>query len=332
MTWGRSRVFWNEAKSFWGEAFALEGAATPRVLPPVAVFGVIATCVFLVSRYGTYLGFPAGPHEIAGALLGLILVVRTNGGYERWWEGRRLWGGIVNQARNLAMIALAYGPNDPRWRGEMIRWTIVFAHVSRRDLRNERTLPEVAALVGPRRAARVAAAVHMPSAVARRIGALLREAYEGGRLDALAFSGAEHQRTMLMDHIGECERILATPLPRAFSIEIRRSIVFFLVTLTFALLSKDLGWSTLLLLVLVAYAVLSLDLIGSSLQNPFAIDNLGALPLNEICRSIEEDLMGLLNEERHLAEEAEAIPDREADGPGEAERIGRSFQPSPPAS
>jgi putative membrane protein len=172
----------------------------------------------------------------------------------------------------------------------------------------------------------------MPSAVARRIGALLREAYEDGRLDALAFSGAEHQRTMLMDHIGECERILATPLPRAFSIEIRRSIVFFLVTLTFALLSKDLGWSTLLLLVLVAYAVLSLDLIGSSLQNPFAIDNLGALPLNEICRSIEEDLMGLLNEERHLAEEAEAIPDREADGPGEAERIGRSFQPSPPAS
>lgn len=265
-------------------------------------------------------------------MLGLILVARTNGGYERWWEGRRLWGGIVNQARNLALIALAYGPNDPRWRSEVIRWTIVFAQVSRRNLRGERELPEVAALVGPRRAARVAAAVHMPSAVARRIGKLLREAYADGRLDALAFSGAEHQRTTLMDHVGECERILATPLPRAFSIEIRRSIVLFLLTLTFGLLSKDLGWVTLLLLVLVAYAILSLDLIGSALQNPFAIDNLGALPLDDICRTLEGDLMGLLVEERQLAEPEEEAPAPIPDADGNPGQGRPSFHPSPSAS
>ena len=334
VTWGRSRVYWNEAKSFWGEAFAWQGAATPRVLPPVAVFGAIATVVFLASRYGTYLGFPAAPHEIAGALLGLILVARTNGGYERWWEGRRLWGGIVNQARNLAMIALAYGPDDPRWRGEVIRWTIAFAHVSRRNLRDERALPEVAALVGPTQAARVASAVHMPSAVARRIGGLLRDAHEDGRLDPLAFAAAEHQRTTLMDHVGECERILATPLPRAFSIEIRRSIVLFLLTLTFALLSKELGWVTLLLLVLVAYAILSLDLIGSAIQNPFAIDNLGALPLDDICRTLEGELLGLLVEERHPAEPREAIPDLSPrpDANGEPGQGRPAFHPSPSAS
>lgn len=98
-------------------------------------------------------------------------------------------------------------------------------------------------------------------------------------LDGLAFQEAEHQRTTLVEQIDDCERILKTPLPRAYSIEIRRSIVLFLVTLTFALLSKDLGWVTLLLTMLVADAVLSLDLIGSALQNPFASDNLGALPL-----------------------------------------------------
>jgi putative membrane protein len=334
VTWGRSRVYWNEAKSFWGEAFAWQGAATPRVLPPVAVFGVIATVIFLASRYGTYLGFPAGPHEVVGVLLGLILVARTNGGYERWWEGRRLWGGIVNQARNLALIALAYGPDDPRWRGEVIRWTIAFAHVARRNLRDERALPEVAALVGPTQADRVAAAVHMPSAVARRIGGLLRDAHEDGRLDPLAFSEAERQRTTLMDHVGECERIRATPMPRAFSIEIRRSIVLFLLTLTFALLSKDLGWVTLLLLVLVAYAILSLDLIGSALQNPFAIDNLGALPLDDICRTLEEELLGLLVEERHPSEPEEAIPDLSLrpDAEGETGQRRPSFHPSPSAS
>jgi putative membrane protein len=328
MTWGRSRVYWNEAKSFWGEAFAWQGAATPRVLPPVAVFGAIATVVFLASRYGTYLGFPAGPHEVAGVLLGLILVARTNGGYERWWEGRQLCGGIVNQARNLATIALAYGPDDPRWRGEVIRWTVAFAHVARHTLRDERTLPEVAALVGPTRAARVAVAVHMPSAVARRIGGLLRDAHEDGRLDPMAFSAAEQQRTTLMDHLGECERIRATPLPRAFSIEIRRSIVLFLLTLTFALLSKELDWVTLLLLVLVAYAILSLDLIGSALQNPFAIDNLGALPLDDICRTLEGELLGLLVEERHPAEPEEEVPALSPDTDGDPGQGRRSLHPS----
>ena len=100
MTRALARQFWTEAKSFWGEAFAWRGAATPRVLPPVAVFGVIATLVYAASRIGPDIGIPIAAHEIAGTLLGLILVVRTNAGYERWWEGRRLWGGIVNQTRN----------------------------------------------------------------------------------------------------------------------------------------------------------------------------------------------------------------------------------------
>ena len=316
MTRGLARQFWTEAKSFWGEAFAWRGAATPRVLPPVAVFGVIATLVYAASRIGPDIGIPIAAHEIAGALLGLILVVRTNAGYERWWEGRRLWGGIVNQTRILASIVLTYGPNDPGWRDEIVRWTIAFAHVARRGLRGERELPEVAALLGQTRADRIAASVNMPNAVAREIGRLLREAHRSGEFDGLAFSGAETQRTTLIAHVGDCERILMTPLPRAYSIEIRRSIVFFLVTLTFALLSKNLGWATLPVSLIVAYAILSLDLIGSALQNPFAIHNLGALPLDEICLAIEGDLLGSLGEECGLAEGGQEIHNR---GPEEVD-------------
>ena len=106
------------------------------------------------------------------------------------------------------------------------------------------------------------------------------------------------------------------PLPRAYSIEIRRSIGFFLVTLTFALLSKDLGWATLVVSLIVAYAILSLDLIGSALQNPFAIHNLGALPLDEICLTIEGDLLGSLGEERGRAEGGQEIHNR---GPEEVD-------------
>jgi putative membrane protein len=315
-----TRQFWLEAKSFWGEAFTWRGAATPRVLPPVAVFGVIAAIVYGASRIGPYIGIPVGAHEIAGAILGLILVVRTNAGYDRWWEGRQLWGGIVNQSRNLAMIVLVYGPNDSEWRREIIRWTIAFAHVARRSLRGEREMPEVVALLGREQAARVAGAVNMPNAVARRIGGLLREARARDGLDDSGFQGAEHQRLTLIESVGDCERILNTPLPRVYSIEIRRSIAFFLVTLTFALISKDLGWVTVLLAVLVAYAILSIDLIGSALQNPFAIHNLGALPLDDICRTIEIDLLGLLADEGRLAEEEEANHDLVPERLGDPER------------
>jgi len=288
---------------------AWQGAATVRVLPLVAVFGAIATLVYAASLVGPQLGIPVGPHEIAGTVLGLILVLRTNAGYERWWEGRRLWGGIVNEARNLATIALSYGPGDARWREEVVRWTIAFAHATRRSLRGERELPELTALLGREPADRVAAAVHMPNAVARRIGGLLHEARAGGGMDGFAFQEAERQRTTLIDHLGGCERILRTPLPRVYSIEIRRFIALFLVTLTFALISKELGWVTPLLTMLVAYALLVVDLLGAELQNPFAARNLGALPLDDICRTIERDLLGLLAEERSLAEEGMQIPD-----------------------
>ena len=53
---------------------------------------------------------PLTPYEVLGVALGALLVLRTNAGYERWWEASKLWGGIVNQCRNLAIMALAHGP------------------------------------------------------------------------------------------------------------------------------------------------------------------------------------------------------------------------------
>jgi putative membrane protein len=241
---------------------------------------------------------------VAGAVLGLFLVLRTNAGYDRWWEARRLWGGIVNQTRNLAIQALSYGPDDPQWRAEVVRWTIAFAHVARRTLRNERSIPEVAALLGEADAARIARAAHMPSAVARVLGGLLRRAHAAGALSGFAFQQAETQRALLMDHVGACERILKTPLARVYSIKIRRFIVLFLLTLNFAMLHKfESDWLVPPFLMLVAYPILAADLIGVELENPFRVQNLGHLPLDDLCGTIEANLLDLLAEENAVGEE-----------------------------
>ncbi len=148
-------------------------------------------------------------------MLGLLLVLRTNAGYDRWWEGRKLWGAIVNQSRDLAVTALAYGPDDRAWRSEVVRWTASFGHVARRSLRGERTMPEVAALLGDDQAARIAAAPHMPGVVLLAIAALLRQARDrdDDPLDGFAFLEIDRARSGLMDHLGGCERILSTPCP-----------------------------------------------------------------------------------------------------------------------
>ncbi|HNU58899.1 MAG TPA: bestrophin family ion channel, partial [Aquaticitalea sp.] len=42
-------------------------------------------------------------HGMLGFVISLLLVFRTNTAYDRWWEGRKLWGALMNNSRNLAI-------------------------------------------------------------------------------------------------------------------------------------------------------------------------------------------------------------------------------------
>jgi putative membrane protein len=256
----------------------------------------VVLCIVTTSYPHRDLGIEVAPYEFAGAALGLLLVLRTNAGYERWWEGRKLWGGIVNQTRDLSISALAYGPPDPQWRQAIVRRTAAFAHVTRRSLRGERDLPEVAALLGDDEARRIAASDHMPNAVNRAIGDLLRQARDRMGMDPFGFLQVDRDRALLIDHMGACERILKAPLPHVYSIHIRQFIFIYLSTLPFALLHK-LEWLTPVVTVLVAYPILALDQIGIELQNPFDTQHMGHLPLDDITATIEQNLLALLEDE-----------------------------------
>ena len=290
-------------RTFWNQATSSHGSITPHVVPHVLFFGLLAAIICLFSwsfelHFQIAIGIEIGPHEFAGAALTLLLILRTNAGYDRWWEGRRLWGGIVNQSRNLVITALTYGPSDPDWRRRLVQWTSAFPHVARASLRGERTCPRLEALVGPQAAARIEAADHMPSFVAVMLARLLREAREEKKMDDFGFLQADRERALLIDHIGACERILKSPLPLVYAIKIRRFIVIFLLTLPFALLHKiQADWQVPFVTMMVAYPLMSLDQIGVELQNPFITYNLSHLPLDDISSNIERNLAGVLKAE-----------------------------------
>ncbi len=120
-------MVFQDRRYFWREAFAWQGSVTPLVIPYVLAFGLIATAICVLEwleerLYHVKIGLEIAPFEIAGAALGLLLILRTNAGYDRWWEARKLWGGIVNQSRNLVISALSYGPADPGWRERFVKW------------------------------------------------------------------------------------------------------------------------------------------------------------------------------------------------------------------
>jgi putative membrane protein len=275
---------------------------TPHVIPVVLIFGLAATVIcgisWLVERtFELRISLAIAPFEFAGAALGLMLVLRTNAGYDRWWEARKLWGGIVNQSRNLVISATAYGPTDSEWREKIVRWAAVFPHVARLSLRGELPSTEVANLVGSEDARRIASAGHMPSFVAATLGDLLHEARETLKMDGFAFMQVDRERALLIDHIGACERIAKTPLPRAYSIEIRCFIATFLFMLPFSLLHLlDNDWLVPFITMLVAYPLLALDQIGVELENPFSTSNLSHLPLDDISANIERDVLSVLKD------------------------------------
>ncbi len=282
---------------FWVEVFGIQGSALPLIVLRVLVIGGYATLVKALhdsELLGYQLHSNIGPHEVAGVALGLLLVLRTNAGYERWWEGRKLWGGIVNQTRNLVIDALAYGPTDREWREQIVRWTAAFPHVTRLSLRDQRQSDSLIALLGQEAADRLFACHHMPNAVARHIASLLREGFENLGMSPFAYHHTEAQRALLIDHMGACERIRSSPLPLAYRIEIRRFVLFFLLTLPFAIL-EDAGWLTPLATMLVAAPIFALDKIGTELQFPFTPTSLNHLPLDQLCLKIETDLLALLN-------------------------------------
>lgn len=284
--------------NFFVEATAIRGSATPHVLFEIFSFGFLAAvtcCVssYLEYRFNTRLRLEVGWFELAGAAISLLLMLRTNSGYERWWEARKLWGGIVNQSRNLVIGGVAYGPSGD-WRERYRSWVATFPYAACASLRGEPLPARVSELIGAEAVARLECAAHGPSEVAREIAALLSEARRRNELEELQFAQLDRERAQLIDHIGGCERILRSPLPRVYSIKIRRLIALFLATVPLVLLHRlKAEWLVPVVTMLVAYPMVSLDRIGYELQNPFDPRGLAPLPLEDICAGIDRVVMNL---------------------------------------
>lgn len=291
MTENKKMINQYEYPNFMDCALAIRGSVTPRVWKKVLAASAYATCISLLSIYIPSLSLPISPFEYAGVIMSLILVFRLNAGYDRWWEARKLWGTVVNCSRNLAIIitnCIVSSSTDEI--NNSLGLVAAMPYMMKNTLRGVAATDEVKHLLSEDIYAQLQQWQHKPNFISSKLAELLWCQQEKGQLNQFSFLKAEELRETILDCQGACERILKTPMPFVMAIKSRRFILLFLLILPIALVNYSVYINP-MIMTLVAYALFSLDQIGVELQNPFSVENLSHLPLNDICKTIENNVI-----------------------------------------
>lgn len=264
--------------------FAVRGSVLPVIAPQLLFVALFSTAIVAIDRYvWTLPHVQAAPLAVFGVALSLFLGFRNNAAYDRWWEARRLWGGLLSDARAIAREAEIFLP-DAEDRRRLLTATRAFLHQHRCALRG---IPNDAEAL---RDAPATTPDTTLDAMARHLAAALQQ----GRMDGFgARTLSTRLSTIALAQAG-CERIKLTPLPYVYSLLIFRTSWLYCLLLPFALLDPT-GWLTPLFAVIVAYTFFGLAEVTEELAHPFGL-TANALPLDAICRTAEISLAPHLGE------------------------------------
>ncbi|TNC65046.1 bestrophin family protein [Rubellimicrobium roseum] len=267
----------------WELAFALRGSVLTHIAAPLlSLMAIAAAAVWIEQRFHPLPEVEAAPFTVFGIALSLFLGFRNNAAYDRWWEARRLWGGLLSDLRNLAREAEIF-VRDEAPRREMLEVALVFLHLLKGSLRRQEHDPEVRAQAND-----LLDVANPPDAALDRLGRLIAAALERGRIDGFgARTLSARLSSMALQQAG-CERIAGTPLPYVYSLLIYRTTYLYCLLLPLALIGPA-GWLTPLFVGVAAYVFLGLAEVSEELSQPFG-DHVNALPLDAICRAAEISL------------------------------------------
>jgi ion channel-forming bestrophin family protein len=264
------------------------------LLPPIFLLGFITAAVTFLEK--TFLKTYAPTnltifHQISGFIISLVLVFRINSAYDRWWEGRKLWGSLLNNSRNLAIKLHALIPeNDTQQRAEIAAAIANFAYVLKEHLRSKTDLPlsEKSAM----NEMHYRASSHKPNFIAKYLNNYILN-------NCLTHSKTQNDYLIVSENLddfteicGACERIKNTPIPYSYSIFIKKIVFFYVITmpLTFGL---TIGYWAIPLVMLMFYAFASLELISEEIEDPFGLDE-NDLPTDDIALKIKDNVTEIL--------------------------------------
>lgn len=240
--------------------------------------GVYAALIVWLETDVWRIAVPLGPSflSILGIILGLLLVFRTNTAYDRWWEGRRLWGQLVNASRALAHALDAMLARTSDRRDDYATLLGRFPRALAEHLRRPRDAG------GP----------HVPNDVVRSLSRAIHEDIQAGHLPREAIIALTPMVSVLDDVCGACERIRNTPIPFSYSSYVKQFVMLYALVMPFGLV-REFGYGTVIASMFTFFATMGLELLATEIEEPFGTDR-NDLPLDEIAQRIAGDTRYLL--------------------------------------
>ncbi len=230
-------------------------------------------------------------HSLTGLVISLLLVFRTNTAYDRWWEGRKLWGGLVNVSRNFAMKLSTFIPKEEKEkRRELAEMITAYSNILKDHLRTSdvevlsKLLPNSIVFNGKNK--------HIPNVLANRIQEELEEMYRDNKIGESAYLALLNDLNEFTDICGACERIKNTPIPYTYNIFLKKFIFIYTITMPFSFV-ENFGYWTILVTLFVLYAFVSLEMIAEEIEDPFGEDS-NDLPTDNLTKKIAENVNSIL--------------------------------------
>lgn len=225
-------------------------------------------------------------HGMLGFVISLLLVFRTNTAYDRWWEGRKMWGSLVNNSRNFAMKLSVMLPDEdkPFFRKMIPNYAMI--------LHEHLTNSETAQQLFDNLDLEIDHHKHKPNQVAKLMFSKVHQIYEAGKLTREQLVMLNAELIAFTDICGACERIKNTPIPYSYSAFLKKFIFFYVMTLPFGY-AFSLGYYVVPVVIFIFYVLASLELIAEEIEDPFGGDE-NDLPTAKIASNIKKHVEELL--------------------------------------
>ena len=285
-----------DRRPWFPTVFQLRGSVIPSVLPRAllcAGFGLLISVLYAV---GVPVAISMLGSLVPSIVLGLLLVFRTNTAYERFWEGRKQWGLLVNTSRNLArQVWVAIQETDEQdhiTKIRHLRLIVAFAIAMKLRLRGEPLDTELAEVVTPAQFTKLQRMNSPPLEVAFWLADYLQMCCDRGKLNPYQLSAMLLLVDRLVDALGSCERILKTPIPLAYSIHLKQLLLLYCLALPFQMVGA-VHWWTAIITGIISFAVFGIEAIGIEIENPFGHDP-NDLPLDAICHTMHRNIEDLI--------------------------------------
>jgi putative membrane protein len=263
-------------KEWFSLIFKFHKSDTFRVLlPSMIILGLFCALVAYVELEIYHLKYKSTTviHSLLGFVISLLLVFRTNTAYDRWWEGRRQWGSLLNAARNLSMKLNAFLPDESPYREKAGLLITNYGVALKAHLRGMK-----AGEVAPGH-------VHQPNHIAAELYVLINNIYKEGLISGEQLLALSSEVQAFTDICGACERIRNTPIPYAYSLFVKKFIFVYIITMPFSFVT-DFSYYIIPIVVFVFYVLASLELIAEEIEDPFGRDT-NDLPTDQIAENMK---------------------------------------------